>query len=993
MTMSSRLIGREPALAAATVALDEALAGSGRLLLVTGEPGIGKTALVREIGAIARGRGARVVWTSCPPGGGAPAYWPWAQVVRALEDGDCSRHAAAMLVGSGPATSPDDATARFELHQAVINALEELAGTTGAVIVLDDLHWADQPSLELLDAAARQIGGRRLLVIGTYRDLESTGTLDRVAVGADGLTLGGLDAEAVISLVTTITGTAPDTADADRLRSRTGGNPLFVRELARLMVANNTGPTDGSALPATVTDTLRQRMTVLSEPCRSLLAAVAVADTTDLALLAGATALPPAQVEELLTECRMARVLVEPGPDPERPFVHDLYREAVLAGLPPADRRRWHRAVADAWIRLSTDGDITRAGRIAAHLTAALSEPTAGPGSPDAALAVDWLTRAASEATARIGHEEAVRLYRRALPLTDRHNPDLWIALASAELRAGDPAARESYLAAAQAARAKGDQAALTAAALGLHKVGARGDHDTQVALIEEAAGAAPRGTADRALLLAALARERRHALGPAEEWQHIAAEAVSAARELEAAPRVLATCLLALHDALWMPGSAAARLSVVEEMAQAAGAAGNRELVAQATVLRAACLLEFNDRHGLAELADYCRQEDDLGHARGRWEAESRRATLRLITGAVDEAQDASAAAFELGVRIGVPDATGVHGTQRWPLSLFTGDRLILLEMMRGIDLIAMRDVFSAAVLRTEGDPEEARRIALTLSLDVLPVEKYDLEFDALAAEALAAGGRNAETERAFHSLARYAGTNVVVGGCASFWGPVDLYLGHLAVALEDPDGARQHYAAAAEMAAALGAPRWHTLAAGLRDAIEVPTEGAPRLVRDTNVWTLSWHDRAGHLPDSKGLQDLACLLARPGEEVAATELMGTRPRAGADPVLDDVAKASFRRRLDDLDAEIEIAEADHDDYQAERARDERAALVDALAAAVGLGGRDRRLGDDAERARKAVTARIRHAVRRIGVVHPELGAHLAEAVQTGTWCSYRPG
>lgn len=991
MTMGGRLIGREPALAVAAAALDGALAGSGRLLLVSGDPGIGKTAVVREIGTIARSRGARVVWTSCPPRGGAPVYWPWSQVVGAVEDGDCARRAAAMLAGSGLAASPDDATARFELHQGVVSALEELAGTTGAVVVMDDLHWADQPSLELLDTVARQIGGRPLLVLGTYRDLESTGTLDRVAAVADGITLGGLDTEAVTGLVTTITGTAPHALDADRLRSRTAGNPLFVRELARLMVARNTGPTDGSALPATVADTLRQRLTVLSEPCRRLLAAVAVADTTDLALLGGATALPPEELEELLTECRMARVLVEPGPDPERPFVHDLYREAVLAGLPPADRRRWHRTVADAWIELSTSGDVTPAGRIAAHLTAALPEPTAGPGSADAALAVEWLTRAAAGATARIGHEEAVRLYRQALALTDRNDPDLWLALAGAELRAGDPAARESYLAAAQASRAAGDQTALTAAALGLHQVGARGDHDTQVALIEEAAGAAPSGTADRALLLAALARERRHAIGPAEEWQDIAEEAVRGAREMNAAPRVLATCLLALHDVLWLPGSAATRLAVVEEMGNAARAVDDRELVAQATVLRAACLLELNDRRGLAELADYCRQEAGLGHARGRWEAESRTATLLLITGAVDGAQESSVAAFELGARIGVPDAAGVHGTQRWPLSLFTGDRLALLETMRDIDLIPMRDAFTAAVLRTEGDPEDARRIALTLSLDVLPVEKYDLEFDALAAEALAAGGRNPETERAFHALEPYAGTNVVVGGCASFWGPVDLYLGHLSVALEDPDGARRHYAAAADMADSLGAPRWQRLADDLREVVEAAT-CAPRLVRDGVVWTVSWQGRVGHLPDSKGLQDLARLVDRPGEEVAATELMGTRPQAGSDPVLDDVAKAAFRRRLDDLDAEIEGAEADHDDYRAERARDERTALVDALAAAVGFRGRDRRLGDDGERARKAVTARIRDALRRIGEVHPELGAHLAESVQTGTWCAYRP-
>lgn len=984
MNMGGRLVGREPVLALAAGALDDALAGAGRLLLVAGDPGIGKTALAREVGAIARTRGARVVWASCPPGGGAPAYWPWTQVLRPL--GDRTRRAAVLLGGS----APDDATARFELHESVIEALGELAGDAGAVVVLDDLQWADQPSLELLDAASRQIGAHRLLVLGTYRDLEAPATLDRLAANAEGITLGGLDSAAVSGLVTTITGTAVPGADADQLRSRTAGNPLFVRELARLLVARGTGTTDRSALPATVADTLRQRLTGLTTPCRDLLATVAIADTADIALLAEAARLPREEVADLLTEARMARVLVEAEQD--RPFVHDLYRETVLADLSPDDRRRRHGTVAAAWIRCSTDDGPAPAARIAAHLAAALPRPAADEVVPGAELAVHWLIRAAAEATARLGHEEAVRLYRRALALTDRADPVLLLALADAELRAGDPAARDTYLAAAQAARDVDDRGALTAAALGLHEVGARGDHDAQVGLLEEAVGLARDGTSERALLLAALARELRHAGGPATRWQETAQQAVRTARELDA-PRVLATCLLALHDALWVPGTADARLLVLDDMAGAAAAAGDDELTAQARVLRAACLLEKNDRRGLVELAQYCQQVEDLGHARGRWEALSRKATLGLVTGSVEEAVSSSVAALELGLRIGVPDAAGVHGTQRWPLSLFAGDRMAMLDTMSEIDLIPMRDAFTAATLRTEGDAEHARRIALTLSLDLLLVEKYDLEFDALAAEALAAGGRNPETERCYDHLLPYAGTNVVVGGCASFWGPVDLYLGHLAAALGDPDGARDHYAAAAALSAALGCPRWQGFATGLRDSVGPAAPDHPRFVRSGEVWTLSWQGRVGHVPDSKGVRDLAHLLGCSGQEVAATELMGHRPVAGADPVLDDVAKAAFRRRLVDLDAEIADAEADHDDFRAERARDERSALVEALAAAVGLGGRDRRLGDDAERARKAVTARIRDAVRRISEVHPDLAAHLDETVQTGSWCAYRPG
>jgi predicted ATPase len=388
--MGGRLVGREPALAVATGALDGALAGAGQLLLVSGDPGIGKTALVREVATIARGRGTRVLWTACPPGGGAPAYWPWSQVVG--------------IPGGGASATPDDGTARFELHESVISALGAIAHDVGALVVLDDLHWADQPSLELLDVAARQIGGHRLLILGTYRDLEAPATLDRLAANADGITLGGLDTAAVSGLVTTITGRSLTGGDADRLRNQTAGNPLFVRELARLMVARGTDAV-GAALPATVADTLRQRLSGLTKPCHELLDVVAIADTADITLLAEAAQVAPDQVTRLLTEARMARVLVEPGSDPDRPFVHDLYREAVLAGLTAEDRRRWHATVAAAWIRLSTNDATASAGRIAAHLAAAVPDRAGRESTPEAELAIEWLTRAAREATLRIGHE------------------------------------------------------------------------------------------------------------------------------------------------------------------------------------------------------------------------------------------------------------------------------------------------------------------------------------------------------------------------------------------------------------------------------------------------------------------------------------------------------------------------------------------------------------------------------------------------------------
>jgi hypothetical protein len=145
-------------------------------------------------------------------------------------------------------------------------------------------------------------------------------------------------------------------------------------------------------------------------------------------------------------------------------------------------------------------------------------------------------------------------------------------------------------------------------------------------------------------------------------------------------------------------------------------------------------------------------------------------------------------------------------------------------------------------------------------------------------------------------------------------------------------------------------------------------------------------------HVPDSKGIRDLTLLLAEPGVGVPALRLLGGEEAGGADPVLDDRARAAYRARLAELDAEIDEARDWQDPGRAERAEAERQALVRELTAAAGLGGRSRRLGDRSERARKTVTARIRDALRRIDDVHPELGAHLRATVSTGTTCSYAP-
>jgi hypothetical protein len=163
-------------------------------------------------------------------------------------------------------------------------------------------------------------------------------------------------------------------------------------------------------------------------------------------------------------------------------------------------------------------------------------------------------------------------------------------------------------------------------------------------------------------------------------------------------------------------------------------------------------------------------------------------------------------------------------------------------------------------------------------------------------------------------------------------------------------------------------------------------------RFHRDGAVWVVSFEGLRAHLADSKGFHDLTVLLGRPGTAVPAHELAGAvAPSSGA-PMLDRQALTSYRRRIDDLDGDIAEAESDHDLGRAAIARIEREALLGELGAAIGLGGRARRLGDDAERARKTVTTRVFRALARIDRVHAPLGAHLRASIRTGATCCYEP-
>src|SRR6266568_1523975 len=446
-----------------------------------------------------------------------------------------------------------------------------------------------------------------------------------------------------------------------------------------------------------------------------------------------------------------------------------------------------------------------------------------------------------------------------------------------------------------------------------------------------------------------------------------LASAAVEGARAAGEAG-VLAYALFAQADVRWEPGTATERLSIADELAAAAAAAHETELVLEAHLCRLVALLELGDPAFAAQLGTFSRLAEDAAIPRYLYLARSRRATLASLTGPFELADELIESAAAYGERIGEPDTWPVQASQLVGLAFLRHDwtRISALAAARGQTLTPPEfAVHEQAWMLVEAGEREAAA-GLVAGLPDRPAI-YRWRHAALLtadAELVAIVRDRPRCAALYERLRPLADQFAVVASAVFTTGPIALQLGLLATALE----------------------RWDDAARHLRDAV----------ARCDRLGARLHGDRAAQLRDAKGLRDLAVLLAAPGQEVAAVDLVAGPAQPvqalGADPVLDERARAAYRARLGELDDELAQADAHHDIERSARLAAERDALIDELARATGLHGRRRRLGDAAERARTTVTARIRDTIGRIERAHPELGRHLRASIVTGTRCAYRP-
>ena len=437
------LVGRDDQLAALDGVLAGARGGRGRVVLVAGEPGIGKTRLAEEAARRGTAAGIRVAWGRCHEGDGAPALWPWAQVVRQLAAELAPGQLAAMLGPSaawlgqlmpelaeparpaGPLPVADLGAARFQLNQAVAGLLRRAAETRPLLVVVDDLHWADVPSLSLLAFLAGELKDARLVVVGTYRDVEALpgrpladtlGALAREPV-VERIPLGGLDRAGVARLIGAAIGGRPAEPLVQAVADRCGGNPFFITELLRLLQSERqlAAPDAAAAarrdIPVGVRDVLRRRLARLPAQTGTVLMVAAVAGRGfDLDLVEAVTGLDDEAALDAAEAAVLAGLVIEDDRAAGRyRFAHALVRETIYEDISRARRARLHARVADALVA-TRGAEPEPAAEMAYHCWQAA--PVIGAG-----RALPHLLRAGEQAAAQLAYEAADEHFERALEL------------------------------------------------------------------------------------------------------------------------------------------------------------------------------------------------------------------------------------------------------------------------------------------------------------------------------------------------------------------------------------------------------------------------------------------------------------------------------------------------------------------------------------------------------------------------------------------------
>lgn len=829
--------------------IDSAVGGRGRLLTIAGEPGVGKSRLADEAAAYAVAQGMRVLWGRCWEHGGAPAYWPWVQVVRGLADsveltllanwiGSNAAELAQIVpelrdqIGGLPelpnAALAQPEQARFRLFDSMVSFLRKAADSQPLLIVLDDLHAADPTSLLMLVASSKHIRSIRVILIGTYREVEMKQSTERAALVAEAerdgvvLPLRGLGEGEIGELLERGWGVSANTTLVNSLHGITEGNPFFLHEVLRQMAAEGGLAGDASKaskrlnIPSGVREFIKRQTQPLSEDTREILSLAAVIGREfGLNALESASQKPRDDLIDHLDQAVSLELINEVrGAAGRYSFRHALIREALYDALKPTRRRRLHRTVADAIRNINAPEQPF--AEIAFHYCQ--SAPLG-----DADLAIEYSRRAARTAGKQLAYEEAVHHLGNAIdalalnPAGDEPlQAELLCELGEAQFKAGNlTAARATCLTAAEMAR-RLDKPELFARAVVAAGRGVSNSGVTDHSLVQLLNEAQERlGTPDSPLRAQVLAR-----LGMELYWSEreravaLCQQAVEMAKRLDD-PHTSIIALWGRHLALRNPDSLEQRLADTREVIEIAERAGERDFALEARFYRIADLLEAGDIAGAdVEQREFLTAEAEL---RDRFKRGLLLQGMRaLVEGRLEESEKLAQQAFAAGQQSGRPLALNSFLVQ-YGNTLWERGRLGSLEaQLRGFVAKNPLIVFGRCGLQLSllelGRYDETRTEFEHLAKDefrLVPRDWNWLPSMFVLAEVCAELGEVEHAETLYRLLAPYASHNAMLGYVYSY-GSVAFALGKLAAVLGRFDDAEAHFEAALRANRTIRATVW---------------------------------------------------------------------------------------------------------------------------------------------------------------------------------------
>jgi tetratricopeptide (TPR) repeat protein len=1034
-------VGRTAELAGLCSWADEAAAtGVGRFVLVTGEAGLGKTRLCAEFSRRLATAGVAVAWSRCWLGGGPP-LWPWPDLLAELAH---QRQVSLECVAA------DAARDRFGLFRAVSEQLRALCASGPAVALIDDLHAANRDVVLLTRFVARSLHRFPLLLVATWRverpaPADSTAALNSLARDATTVDLGPFGTEEVSAYLRALgrSDVAPDAIS--QLLAFTGGSPMYLAELVSHPLTN--GAAAGGALAAA----LARRVAGLAPAQRQILGAAALlGDGATVGEAAQILGCPMGDVVAAIDDLASGAAVV----DGRIQFSHELLRDAFLAALPTHERQRLHVAATRTICGVGADQVARRAHHaVEATANAADQRASAAAVCAEAAAALqralafeqaaEWAAKGvalaigtsspAREAELLLAHADAVlacgrlaearELYGKASGAADRAGDPRLLALAALGLggvwveEQRDEMSRRRMLGMCRRALAElpADEPLLAARL----RVRLAAEHAYGGAAVEDVRAAVDhaRRFGDPAATAEALSLYHHTLLlpGHARTRLDLTDELLDAATQAEGTIYALFGLCWRTVDLYHLGDPDADRVFVdLRDRATALASESIGYIVAVLEVMRT-----FR-RGGLDRAEAAAGEALRIGLAVGDADAlayyGAHLLAIRWVQGRLGEMLETITSVMDsLTLRRRdrvypalLAYATALRGDHAAARCVLDG---LLADGVAGIPDFSTFTATVAVLVETaaelgDGDlaTELAERFAPYAHLPVMPSLAVIClgPGERILGVAHCAAGRLDDAIKWFRAA---LDANRRLGSR-----PFDAVIrAQLAAALcrrgapGDREAAADLYATAIGLGRELGLsgrlPDWEAAAAvfggGAHRAVE-PLRGV--LERRDGSWYVEIGSRAATIDQLVGMRHVAELLARPDTDIAATELSAALANGGAgidvtfraQPALDDRAVREYRRRLGELDRELDAADLTGDAERARQAADERAFILDQLRRDTGLGGRPRRLPDDVERARMRVSKAIHRAIRRLSSADPVLGRALETGVRTGYLCRY---